>query len=407
MHLLRKKYFFRWKTISWNLGLQRRARERRNRLANSVLGASQRSIVKSSATLDTRFSQALVPQDQSKSASVGSMPPPAVPEKTVKRQSMPSKLIEDGRALLASFNSPSKGQKRKREDSEMGNSQIVPFSKTHRRSSTLAASSSSALPHTLNRSAFRRSIDSTRTGDGSLLGSILKDQAQKIAPYVKSDTTNTDYFRLKAMGMDPDTPAIPRTKPKVKATGCEGTGEAPRMKAIMPAVNGGAGQPLSKTSKTSSEVDDDEALFASIREVRNTLSESTSWFQNERLSMERSMTPQSQASPPRVESAAERRLRELKERGPTPTRAELRYRAMKDTSHLPNGFWDRSPAGSPQQNGGHERNGIDQQSQTPTKVRGFAALTSRNAVNGTTSKQKEREPSYGQGGDSADDAIEL
>ena len=392
--------------------MRRRAKERRGRLARSVLGASQRPGSSLNGVLKFPSESSTV-QESASFRARGAMQAPPVPFKTSKRQSMPSKLIEDGRALLASFNANSAGQKRKRDASDLNDTNGtngVTSLQRHKRSNTLAASSISAPPHTLPRSSLRRSIDSNRIGDGSLLGSILKEQAQKLAPFVKSDTTNTDYFKLKALGIDPDTPLVPKTKRKATTSASNGSLNTPSVKRIMPAVNGALKPPPQALND-----DDDEALFASIANVRETLSESTSWFHTEWQSLERSVTPhQSQVSPPRSETAAERRLRELKERGPTPTRSEIRYRAMKDKSHLPNGFWDRSPAASPQQNGGHDYNhpnaGVASPS-TPSKLRGFAALASKSGsasmVNGKGGQSSQRESPFGQSGGSADEAIEL
>ena len=320
-----------------------------------------------------------------------------------RRQSISTELIEEGRALIAS--SPLTGAKRKQNESELSASERPSKSVLgHKRSKTLATSTMSAPPHTHSRRAVQKQPNSPRCGDSSLLGDTLKRQAQRFAAQVKLDTTRTDYFTLKALGVDPDTPVVPKTRKRTRLSREEDMSPPAKSKRIS------LGPSDLQISKSGADPDsgDDEALFASIRTVRETLAESTSWFQTERQSLERSMTPQSQVSPPRTETPAERRLRELRERGPTPTRAEMRQRAMADKSILPNGFWDRPK----DDRNGHVRvdESEEHQSQvvTPPKMMGFAALNQQTMTNGLVNGNVRRRKSpFAQQGGSAEDAIEL
>ena len=262
----------------------------------------------------------------------------------------------------------------------------------------------SAPPHTHTRHLPRKSIDSRRLGDGSLLGDTLMRQAHRLAPDARADTTHTNYFALKAMGIDPDTPLVPETRKRSRIPDEGNETPLAKTKRLSSAREGTT---ISKSGSTPP-AGDDEALFASIRTVRETLAESTSWFQSERQSLERSMTPQSQVSLSRAETPAERRLRELKERGPTPTRTEIRQRTMTDKSFLPNGFWQKQKDGRSAQADGVPMAAMAGQTTTSLKARGFAALSQQRKANGIVNGTSRREDSPPQQkGGTAEEVIEL
>ena len=326
----------------------RRGRERRQDIARSMQSLAKstqqrQEEVSKSSFLDVISSQNRRQKPQSQRTDT--MLPPALPKN--KRQSLP---VDFKAEMSGALNTP---RKRKLDNSDFTRESKAKQSHTsgHKRSSTVdfsrnAVSVMSAPPHRDLHSRQSKSIGISKLTDGSLLSNNIMKQARRMATSTRSDTTQTDYFRLKALGIEPDTPVIPMTKRR--AVGNEETTRAKRTPDERSRADFKDSDELKQSTsnlpaKTNISVSNDEEFFASIRAIRSTLADSTSWFQSERESIERSMTPsQASASPPsgKKETAAERRLREIKERGHNPSRSEIRLRAMGDKSLLPEGFWD-------------------------------------------------------------------
>lgn len=133
----------------------------------------------------------------------------------------------------------------------------------------------------------------------------------------KTDSTHTDYFRLKALGVDPETPLIPDTnssleckgrrqedlhlKPRkrVGASSCmkaEVVGRDDSSSSISPRPPRIIGAPersidssrLSEPEMSDGSVDDNDDFIRQIRDVRAAMSEDTEWFrrQAERIGRE-------------------------------------------------------------------------------------------------------------------------
>ena len=202
--ILSKKYFARWKSNAWKLGLKRAARERRKNLSQSLKESVHRPVLDSE-----HFSKESSTPNAVVLASVSGGEPQQSPVKQV---------LNEGRSLLASMSLG--GTKRKRESSESRMKVDEPqrLWQKHKRSNTLATSVMPASPSSNVHSRLRGDLVSTRAGDGSLLGDTLMRQARRLAPEMKSDTTRTDYFALKARGIDPNTPIVPRTKKRPRST---------------------------------------------------------------------------------------------------------------------------------------------------------------------------------------------
>ena len=293
------------------------------------------------------------------------MPPPS--ETPRKRQSLPADLSHDPRGSEAAI-----GTKRKRHDPLLSTDEPVPRpTKIHHRRSQTLGNSVSASP--LRPSPTHRTrVDISKIPQGSMLYETLMKQARKVNPNAKSDTTRTDYFRLKALGIDPDTPVVPSTKKRNWATAqLNGDSRSSTSASLphslsTPASKASPARPptqkLHNASNPALTEDEDEALFAQLRSIREALAESQQWMQSERQSIERSMKPQSKTQSesyqiqPQTstinstpshsnETPAQRRLREVRERGHTPSRTEMRLRAMGDKALLPKGFWDRGDIG--------------------------------------------------------------
>ena len=348
---------------------------------------------------------------------VAMMPPPNI--KRPQRKSLPTEVNNKDVE-----NPDARGTKRKRNNLSAEDTMETPkLSKSiHRRSQTVGDSVMSAPPHVLSQSQYKSRIDPGKVPQGSMLNDILMKQARRFAPTAKTDTTRTDYFRLKALGIDPDTPIVPKTKKRSRADSESESSISSKSQRMSPSASPLASPSLAPSTPRvpqtppgkPSAKDDDEELFAQLRSVREALAESETWMQNERQSIERSVTAtprQSSRSSPSNETAAQRRLREIKERGPQPSRSEVRLRAMGDKALLPKGFWDGEGMGkslaygkkkeedlvqsSPSRNGENKTNG----------ALGFAALSQNDT--GFGRHREVEKPAEEKMGASVEDAIEL
>ena len=291
----------------------------------------------------------------------GPMPPPS--EIPRKRQSLPADLGHEPRGAEAAI-----GTKRKRDDPLPRTDEPVsrPTKIHHRRSQTLGNSVSA--PPIRSYPTHRTRVDISKIPEGSMLYETLMKQARRVFPNGKSDTTRTDYFRLKALGVDPDTPVVPSTKKRnwdtaqFNGDSSSSTSSSLPHSLSTPTSKPTPARPPTQKPRTALNPalaeDEDEALFAQLRSIREALAESQQWMQSERQSIERSMTPQPQTQSqsyhiqPQTstinstpsgsnETPAQRRLREVRERGHRPSRTTMRLRAMGDKALLPKGFWGR------------------------------------------------------------------
>ena len=337
------------------MGLMRRAKQRRRVLAQSIQESARTERQKQNGI---RSSLSLLASNSgSPGDSVGrlkdpgdTVPAPLLPPQ--KRQSLPAGFDNE----KSQVENPT-GIKRKREVSGAIDDQGTPsYTKIHhKRSRIIGDSIMSAPPRPRTRTPYKSRMDVSKVRDGSLLSDILMKQARRLAPNARSDTTRTDYFQLKALGIDPDTPAIPSTKKrtrfKMEVDGAESLRGTPLSNPDpSPSRRLPTSHPGPQTQSDSTQVsvpandDDDEELFAQIRSIREALAESEQWCKSEKESLEKSMTPQPANPPPSTtitkETPAQKRLREIRERGRTPSRSEVRLRAMGDKALLPKGFWD-------------------------------------------------------------------
>ncbi len=410
----------------------RRAKQRRRNLAKSIQKSAQSERQKQSDRQPSLSSLASSMRGSESPVGLQSnpgnmMPPPLTPLQ--KRQSLPADLDNEQSQL-----DNSTGTKRKREDPGRNVDQLTPRHTKihHKRSRTIGGDSiMSAPPLLMTRTPYKSRMDVSNVKDGSLLSDILMRQARRLAPNARSDTTRIDYFQLKALGIDPDTPVVPsakkRTRDKMEADGGEssmGTAllsprptQSTQLSATRPAVH-----VHPNSTKVSGSADDgDEELFAQIRSIREALAESEQWCRSERHSIEKSMTPQPETIPPSNETSAQRRLREIRERGPTPSRTEIRLRAMGEKALLPKGFWDGEGMGMSLVGKGKQKEAgtpfapRQQREQLGAAPKGFAALGRQGQVNGFVNgpsrpaKNERRQAAQAQKqvGSSAEDAIEL
>ena len=408
----------------------RRAKQRRRNLAESLQKSAkserqkQSSLQLSLSSLASSTEGSESPVEQQRHSG-NTMLPPLTPLQ--KRQSLPAEF-ENGQTQTKN---PT-GMKRKRDDSGssvgQGTPRVTKFH--HKRSRTIGDSIMSAPPHPMTRTPYKSRMDASKVKDGSLLSDILIRQARRLAPSTRSDTTRTDYFQLKALGIDPDTPVVPstkkRTREEMEIDGAESLSNprpsrSPRLSVSQPAT-----QVQPSPAKASASADDDEELFAQIRSVREALAESEQWCRSERQSLEKSMTPQPETSTPNAETPAQRRLREIRERGRTPSRTEIRLRAMGDKALLPKGFWDGEGMGMSLAGKAKAKEAAtplpSKKQREPVAAappKGFAALDRRGQTNGFVGRpfshavaQRQQvmaaaAEAQKQAGASAEDAIEL
>ena len=414
----------------------RRAKKRRRKFAESLQKSAnneRHKLIDRNASISSTASsigstEGLVDQQKD---SRNLMPPPQTPVQ--KRQSLPAGFDAKENQLENSA-----GNKRRREDDGGGADQGTPRRTKihHKRSGTVGDSIMSAPPRPMTRTPYKSRIDVSEVKDGSLLSDILMKQARRLAPNARSDTTRTDYFKLKALGIDPDTSVIPSTKKRsrdeMELTGAEsrmGISSSPRIPNSTRLHDfQSATQTQHKSAKVSRPADDDdEELFAQIRSVREALAESERWCKTERESLEKSMTPQPESSTTNGETPAQRRLREIRERGRTPSRTEVRLRAMGEKALLPKGFWDGEGMGMSLTANGKGKGSTTPQTSPPSRKRvqagagappmGFEALQKNRAQTGGLtnglSPYARNQPRQAaqtqpeQTGSSAEDAIEL
>ena len=428
------KYGKRWKKVAWQIGLARRGKQRRHNLAQSTQRISLS--VEQSPRKDDHGILSSMLHSKSKQGIFEAVEMGQAPTNIAKkRQSLPNDLNREMTGALT----PNIGKRKREENEEQASDRTQSRRSNHKRSSTVDEPVMSAPPHRLAR---RRQVplpnfNHSSISSDSLLGRTISMQARTLAPNVRSDATHTDYFRLKALGINPDTPIVPQTRKKASTQTRDNLrntddSQASKSKAAAEtvSVNGAATRITPKSPKRKLD-DPDEEFFASIKKVRDTLADSTSWFQNERHSLERSQTsqtvPQFGNSPPSPrETPAERRLREIRERGYTPSRSEIRLRAMGDKAYLPEGFWDgegmgRSLYGSDDGTSSRKEKEAESEDEfvvdTDDEVRpamGFAALNKQHLGNGVVNGQRPVSPDSPiqqhppqQSGTSIEDAIEL
>lgn len=286
-----RKYFLRWKALAWENQLNRRAKSQRKLISEAMRDEREKEAQEKAelevALLGKKRDESL---EQARISVLGTMPPPP----PLQNHGRKRKSMGNDRVDLAANGLPRKIKAHKRSRT-LGNAEDLASTKrTH-----------SSPPHQLDPSIFDSRSIIYKLGDSV--------QARKLfAGGRKMDTTTTDYFRLKAMGIDPDTPVVPETKKslerkrkseeweeKVMVTGKKSRINIERRDnghTTKTTMDGAAtSKPVtSSTQKSSSKAistkasttattadDDDEALFAELRQLRESLAEGATWYQSE------------------------------------------------------------------------------------------------------------------------------
>jgi hypothetical protein len=180
-------------------------------------------------------------------------------------------------------------------------------------SSRSAANQASAITTTPQ---SRSSIFSGR----SILNGSGASQGLRRSLSGRKDTTRTDYFRLKAHGIDPDTPIVPDTKASLERKGrleevaiaatrtraqilsSTARPPVPRSSPQGAAASGTSGLNYSWTPpkrniqtappSAAGKVDDDDDLLRRIREVREAMTEDAKWFKTQAVNIEKEIEGQ-------------------------------------------------------------------------------------------------------------------
>ncbi|MCJ1476861.1 hypothetical protein MMC13_005530 [Lambiella insularis] len=396
-YLLGKKYLQRWKDNAWKKGLLRKGKERRRNFAQSMQALSRSTIERLNIDNKSQHRSAVDHSDQ--------MPPPPIPEK-------PANTTSKSKSLAKGVENV-KPQQKSHQDHEQdlsGSSKLShsrPIKHHHRRSHTLGSASQ------LSKSSGVASSQSTfdpmapQFDRESLLSESVLKKARRLV-LGPTDTTRTDYFLLKARGIDPDTSVVPATR-KRRISDLEQVNS--KRASIMPSPASSRLESSSRphshsmpsfTPKKPANIrvdDEDDELFTQMRQVKEAMSESISWFREEREKSELSRSNSVSTEKP-AETEKERRLREFKS---TPSRTEVRLRETGAHGLLPKNWGQRKTDGETP-NGQYPSPITGREFERPM---GFHAFTTRHSPQESTSSQGINDTFRMASGASPDDAIEL
>lgn len=456
--LLSTKYGRKWRNITYKRALRRKGQDKRKRFAESMQEMARDAKRASNGPADFESPAEKRPR---------AMPPPPKPMASIlKNQGLPNQTTKKRSA--EETDDPRLSKKLNRSPPPSGNGRVKSH---HKRSQTLGdLSHASGSAGTSQKQRLFFSPKSAKAVDAGLSIDAMREKARRTRiPLGPQDTTKTDYFLLKSHGLDPDTPlnpalrkrgapeeddiwapspkristlrsyrlstqSAPSSGSRKRLASNEDEISAPSPKRVSPlreqtistrpTTNGESSTTNAQTSNAVSTAakDDDEALFAQVRQVREAMSESVSFYRD---ALRRSSS----------ETEKEKKFREFKY---TPSRSETRLKATGARGLLPKDWEFGSSAGNGSSIGKRRESdaSFQEQSQsrdelhipeqpyhgnlanmnTPTpalREMDFAALN--NGSGSWTTGYNYPEPSYGNGsmgvgggtGTSADDAIEL
>jgi hypothetical protein len=307
--ILAKKYFWRWRATTFRRALNRRARDRRQ-LRIDALAREKQKRMRGEAELEAILQ--------------------AKKEKERIQAEMLARTANESRSSIPNGVQQTAGQKRKSmliDRAEDSVSSKVPrkSAKSHYRSRTVGhidppfdpptSVANKASPDT-TAPQFRSSIFSGRSITNGSRGP--PDARPSLSG--RKDTTRTDYFRLKALGIDPDTPIIPDTKASLeRKRQCEeeiatlasrtrartlsstSRPSVPQFSLQEESIHGISGPSQSRmstnakteaTTSPATESNEDDDLLRQIREVRRAITEGTDWFKKQVVNIEKDIEVQ-------------------------------------------------------------------------------------------------------------------
>lgn len=212
-NFLRRKFFYLWKASSNQKRLWRRAERRREKLAASIKAASEKKRREEVVLAEIQEAQVLKKQLQEAQEKRN--------EEAERRQEEKKAKLEAQRAAMKTpITNPSQkaGQKRKilANSTSQNSIQGGTMSPMHKRSRTLGSSGDTEI-FSASTSLPARSPRASLAGAANLRRSITQKSLGQSLSQQRLDQTQTDYFRLKAHGIDPDTPLVPETAAQVAA----------------------------------------------------------------------------------------------------------------------------------------------------------------------------------------------
>ena len=416
---LSKKYLPLWREKAWKLRLKRKALFRRQTLARSVRELAS----------DANQSQKS-PHQSPNSAASQKQVNGAIP--------LGSLLSAPHHFHTGKTTQPSSGKKRKdlhedgtrtREGAVNGTSlETEPITPKrhkfahHKRSKTVAMS----LPNFSNAQAVNpsdrlRASLSNKRNRLSHSDSLMSESVLKRARHIlgKTDTTRTDYFRLKAMGVDPNTPLVPNTLRRSRASLASSMGSGassssslnnnsaqtqmpkpPPQNIASLSLSAQTRELIASRSQSSSASpnndnvaltstpkldNEEEDLFAQARQLREALAEDEAWFRREREAFEER---EKSKRPPEGETEKQRRLREWEA---TPSKTSLRLERTNASGFLPPD-WKERTKGKDEVEETEEVDGFRSEAGWKGKGKARELLGKEGMPNGTSSREKQTAP---------------
>ena len=208
---LSKKYIKRWRTTAWKKGLMRRAPERRRRFAESL-----QQMAKDAARHQEDVVASLLSR---KSANEGQQAESGISTESNLTHSTASKKRKS--SDVEDHSTPDRMPRQKRSRLDWGRNESMTRSQRvdsgHKRSRTEERPKLSETEELINTLVATRD-DYSYLANGSELSYKITQKIRTLLPPVKVDDTRSDYFMLKSLGIDPDTPIIPRTSKKRHST---------------------------------------------------------------------------------------------------------------------------------------------------------------------------------------------
>jgi len=313
--ILGRKYIRAWKDIAWRLGLERRGRERRKTFGQSMRALAVDSKMRHSTDAEREglLGMSVFSRSDNAARKEPKLQADSVRQMDKSHASQTKRRSLDTKSRNSEKHSVEEGpsQQPHPKASLTNGSTTRPFrvSKSHhKRSKTLGSLSDMGQPRHGSSARAEALPRASPSRTESYLSSSTLAKARQLVPSGRLDTTQTDYFRLKALGIDPVTMS-PSTmsassKPKKRAredesdmvlkkaprltpprTKKSSTTDSRRQSLALDASRCPPGQTCSESSQANAN-DEDEQLFAQLRSVREAMSESISWFQDERAKSE-------------------------------------------------------------------------------------------------------------------------
>ena len=334
-----------WKRNAWKLAVLRRGRERRNNLTRSgsrlVRSTDQVKSSQKASFAETQATYPIAPGYENLRI--------ATAQSQISKRSSLLTMFDERQLERTMFHGSS--SKRKRQHSPTGEHEIGRRHREprHKRATTLAERQQLQGSH--NAPSDGRKHKATPL-DIPTFKAPSRPGTSTVRGFLHgwADTTRTDYFRLKAIGVDPDTPLVPRTVKKRhgpdrgRAKGKESPGipstTASNGNSEPPTIDPAPGLSRSLQPRPIADyedIDSDEALLNRMRSVRETLSESISWLQTEQSRSQPASSTGSEHFP--KETTKQKRLREFTR---TPSRTEQRLRLTGGHGLLPKAWGAKS-----------------------------------------------------------------